>query len=78
MHMLLDSSHKWLILDENDKSNVTADMTDSVPLNFSIIETNGSTEILNVVQELNISVDADIVLATKKGKFNVTKFYFRP
>ena len=63
-NMWLDSSHKWLLIDDDNAE--TEIYNDTV--NTILFDKGRNATLIEVLDNLTISVDADIVLA-RRGKF---------
>lgn len=75
---LFDSSHFWMIMENNNaKEDQTNHLENDTLLNFNKTEreTNISSEILNILSNLNLSVDANIALATENINDNSYDLY---
>ncbi|KAF9413492.1 hypothetical protein HW555_008287, partial [Spodoptera exigua] len=60
-NMLLDSNHKWLLIDDDEAYKVYNETEVDI-----IMADSGNGSLIEMLQRLNISVDADIVMAFRE------------
>lgn len=63
--MWLDSSHKWLLINDDEDESRSYNDTE---INTIMFDKDRNKTLVDKLGNLNISVDADIVVATR-GKF---------